>query len=122
MKFHPDVIQVPFIKSYGPGWVEVGNERLHTSFVMSSTGERFAWNCARFEDLMPEHFEQLARLQPELVIFGSGNRLRFPAPGLTMALIQLQIGLETMDTRAACRTYNVLAGEGRRVAVALLME
>ncbi len=121
MKFHPDVIHVPFIKSYGPGWVEVGNERLSTSFVMSSTGERFEWHCARFEDLTQAHFEQLAQLRPELVIFGSGNRLRFPAPGLATALIQLQIGLETMDTQAACRTYNVLAGEGRRVAVALLM-
>lgn len=122
MKFHPDVIQVPFIKSYGPGWVEVGHDRLSSSFVLASTGERFEWNCARFEDLTPEHFLQLARLRPELVIFGSGNRLRFPSPGLITALIELQIGVETMDTQAACRTYNVLAGENRQVAVALLME
>jgi uncharacterized protein len=120
MKFHPDVINVPFINSYGPGWVEVGNERLVTSFVLTSTGERFDWKCNHFEDLTPEHFDLLAKLQTELVIFGSGNRLRFPAAELTIALINQQIGLETMDTQAACRTYNVLAGEGRRVALALL--
>jgi len=122
MKFHPDVINVPFIKSYGTDWVEVGNERLNTSFVMSSTGERFAWNCTRFEDLTPAHFDQLAKLKTELVIFGSGGRLRFPAPALITALIKQQIGLESMDMQAACRTYNILAGEGRQVAVALLIE
>ncbi|NCN70030.1 MAG: Xcc1710-like domain-containing protein [Betaproteobacteria bacterium] len=122
MKFHPDVINVPFIKSYGTDWVEVGSERLSSSFVMSSTGERFAWNCAHFEDLTAAHFDQLAKLHTELVIFGSGARLRFPAPALITTLIKQQIGLETMDMQAACRTYNILAGEGRRVAVALLME
>ena len=85
-------------------------------------GERFDWQCARFEDLTAAHFEQLAQLQTELVIFGSGERLRFPSAALTRALIECQIGIESMDTQAACRTYNILAGEGRHVAVALLME
>jgi uncharacterized protein len=122
MKFHPDTIAVQSIRSYGPGWVQVGEDRLTHSVVIASNGARFDWHCQRFEDLTFEHFEQLAAQKPELVIFGSGLRLRFPAANLTRALIEQQIGLETMDTQAACRTYNVLAGEGRQVAVALLIE
>ena len=122
MKFHPDVIHTQFVQAYGPGWVQVAQERSVTSVVLDAGGARFAWQCGRFEDLTSAHFEQLAQLQPELVIFGSGTRLRFPPAALTRALIDRQIGLETMDTQAACRTYNVLASEGRRVAVGLLME
>lgn len=122
MKIHPDIISVPFISSYGKGWVQVAAEQLTRSVVIASDGRRFEWPCARFEDLTAAHFEQLAQLQTELVIFGSGERLRFPAAALTRALIESQIGIESMDTQAACRTYNILAGEGRHVAVALLME
>ncbi len=122
MKIHPDVISVPYISSYGMGWVQVAGEQLTRSVVLSSDGRQFEWPCARFEELTSEHFEQLARLKTELVIFGSGERLRFPSANLTRALIESQIGIETMDTQAACRTYNILAGEGRHVAVALLME
>lgn len=122
MKFQPDVITTQFVQAYGPDWVQVANERLYSSVVLDSNGVRFAWNCQRFADLSAAHFEQLAQLQPELVLFGSGTRLRFPAAALTRALIERQIGLETMDVAAACRTYNVLAGEGRRVVVALLLE
>ena len=121
MKIHPDIISVPFISSYGKGWIQVADKRLTRSVVISSDGRQFEWQCDRFEDLTAAHFEQLAQLKTELVIFGSGERLRFPAPTLTRALIECQIGLESMDTQAACRTYNILAGEGRHVAVALLM-
>ena len=78
--------------------------------------------CDAFEQLRAEHFEQLVALAPELVIFGSGQRLRFPAPALMRSLIERRIGVETMDTAAACRTYNVLASEGRAVVAALLLE
>ena len=72
--------------------------------------------------LTPEHFAQLAALKPELVIFGSGARLRFAAPALLRPLIDARIGVETMDTAAACRTYNVLLAEGRSVVAALLFD
>jgi uncharacterized protein len=71
--------------------------------------------------LTPSHFEQVLALAPELVIFGSGKRLRFVSPGLYRCLIEARIGVETMDTAAACRTYNVLASEGRSVVAALLV-
>ncbi len=126
MKLQPDRLDVQSILGYGPGWIGLGSngvaEKVERSIVIGSTGEKFDWNCARFEDLTEEHFTQLAASQPELVIFGSGARLRFAPPALTLGLMQKRIGIETMDTLAACRTYNILAGEGRRVIAALLIE
>ncbi|NDP37241.1 MAG: Xcc1710-like domain-containing protein [Rhodoferax sp.] len=122
MKIHPDVPTVQSISGYGPGWIGLATEKITTSVVIGSGGERLAWNCSRFEDLGAQHFELLAALKPELVIFGSGDRLRFPQGALIQSLIDQQIGLETMDTPAACRTYNILAGEGRSVVVALLID
>ena len=77
-----------------------------------------AWHAASFEALGADHFARIAALKPELVIFGSGARLRFPAPALLRPLIDAGIGVETMDTAAACRTYNVLLAEGRSVVAA----
>lgn len=122
MKIQPDIIGVQSISGYGAGWIGVGGEKITSSVVIGSRGERLAWNCKHFEDLDASHFEQLAALQPELVIFGSGQQIRFPQGSWIKSLIEHQIGLETMDTQAACRTYNVLAGEGRKVIAALLIE
>ena len=126
MKLQPDRLDVQSILGYGPGWIGVANqgvaEKIEHSVVVGSRGEKFAWNCARFEDLTAAHFEQLAETRPELVIFGSGSRLRFPPPAFLRSLMQARIGIETMDKLAACRTYNILAGEGRNVVTALLIE
>ena len=122
MKFQPDRSDAQTISGYGPGWIGVDAEKVTTSLVISSAGHRAEWPCARFEDLTPEHFAPLADLGVELVIFGSGQRLRFPPPAWLAPLMARRIGLETMDTQAACRTYNILASEGRSVAAALLLE
>ena len=126
MKLQPDRLDVQSILGYGPGWVGLGHqgiaEKIEHSVVIGSGGEKFDWQCARFEDLTEAHFSQLAASQPELVIFGSGARLRFPPPAFLRELMARRIGVETMDTLAACRTYNVLAGEGRRVTAALLID
>ncbi len=74
-----------------------------------------------FEELTVVHFTALAIRAPEIVLLGSGARLRFPSPKLYAGLIKARIGVEVMDTAAACRTYNILAAEGRRVAAALLL-
>ena len=121
MKLQPDRFDVQAITGYGPGWVGVGADRFTRSVVVGSRGERQDWPAARFEDLGPAQFEQLARLRPEVVIFGSGERIRFPRPAWLAPLAARRIGIETMDTPAACRTYNILAQEGREVAVALLL-
>ena len=123
MKLQPDKFNdVPAISGYGPGWIAVNGERLTTSTVVGSRGQRLAWSCSGYEALSAEHFALLAEHGPELVIFGSGARLRFPRPQWLRPLIERRIGFETMDTQAACRTYNILAGEGRHVIAALLIE
>lgn len=122
MKLQPDKSDTQTLTAHGPGWVAINNERVEHSVVLGSRGERFSWECANFEDLGPEHFAQLAALGAELVIFGSGQRIRFPQPAWLRALIAQRTGVETMDTAAACRTYNILASEGRHVVAALLVE
>lgn len=122
LKLQPDTFDVQTISGYGPGWVAINGERVQHSLVIGSRGERFDWNCPRFADLTPAHFAQLTRGQPELVVFGSGDKLRFVPPAWLTPLMHQRIGLETMDTLAACRTYNILAGEGRKVLLALLLE
>ena len=126
MKLQPDRLDVQSILGYGPGWIGLGSngvaEKVERSIVIGSRGEKFDWNCSSFVDLTEEHFTQLAVSQPELVIFGSGERLRFAPPAFMRVLMQKRIGIETMDTLAACRTYNILAGEGRRVVAALLID
>lgn len=122
MKLQPDKPTVQTIHGYGPGWIAVDAEKFSSSLVIGSRGERQVWDCGRFESLQALHFTLLADLRPELVLFGSGARLRFPRPEWLQALVEQRIGLETMDTAAACRTYNILAGEGRHVVAALLLE
>lgn len=122
MKLQPDKSDVQTISGYGPDWIALNGEKFTTSLVVGSRGERFAWDCTHFDALGPTHFARLAELQPELVLFGSGQQLRFPRPAWLQALVAQRIGVETMDTAAACRTYNILAGEGRHVIAALLLE
>ena len=122
MKFQPDQTDAQTITAYGPGWIGIGAERLSASVIVGARGQRIGWRCARFEDLTSAHFAQLADLGAEVVLFGSGARLRFPPPAWLQPLMARRIGLETMDTPAACRTYNFLAHEGRDVIAALLLE
>ena len=122
MKFQPDRSNAQTISGYGPGWIGIDADKITHSVIIGSGGLRQPWPCARFEDLTPEHFAQLAGLETELVIFGSGLRNRFPPPAWLAPLIAQRLGLETMDTQAACRTYNILASEGRNVVAALILE
>ncbi|MGI9215706.1 MAG: Mth938-like domain-containing protein [Hydrogenophaga sp.] len=121
MKLHADKADLYAITAYGGDWVTINGQRHSSSLVLSSTDGVTPWNCGRFDELTPEHFEALLAHRPELVLFGSGTRLRFARAALLQSLIAQRIGVETMDTAAACRTYNILAGEGRRVTAALLI-
>lgn len=121
MHFLPDPSTVPVITGHGPGWVTLPGERYTQSVLIDSNGLREPWGAERFEDLTAEHFARLAALDVEVVLFGSGERLRFPPPAWLAPMMAKRIGLETMTTDAACRTYTVLANERRRVAVALVL-
>ncbi|MGI4814055.1 MAG: Mth938-like domain-containing protein [Janthinobacterium lividum] len=123
MKLHPDASpQQNTVTGYGAGYIEINQQRFeHSLLVMADTPVQ-AWPPSTLEALDASHFEMLAALAPEVVVFGSGAKLRFPHPRLFATLTARRIGVETMDTQAACRTYNILISEGRRVAAALLIE
>lgn len=108
------------IRAYETGRITVNQETYTGSLVVLPTQLIVDWRPARFGDLTKEDFDMLASLGAEVVLLGTGARLQFPAPSLTRALVNANIGLEVMDTGAACRTYNVLLGEGRPIAAALL--
>lgn len=125
MKLHADKRDSQSVTAYGEGWIAVNGQRHSHSLVLASSGQLVPWGCQRFEDLTEAHFSELTGAMPdapELVIFGSGAKLRFVPPALLRSLMGQRIGVETMDTAAACRTYNILASEGRRVVAALLIE
>jgi uncharacterized protein len=123
MKLQPDRIAVAnVISGYTRSSVQIGERTWRDSVVLPWQGEVTPWQGARFDTLGPQHFEALAALGPELVLFGSGSALRFPRPEWLRPLIDRRIGFETMDTAAACRTYNLLAAEGRSVIAALLID
>lgn len=122
MKFQPDFLDgVNTIVRHDGARVWVGARAYQGSVVVPWTGEVRAWPPAGFDQLEQAHFDALLQDGPELVIFGSGPRLRFAPPALLRSLIERRIGIESMDTAAACRTYNVLVSERRSVVAALLL-
>ncbi|HEY0879418.1 MAG TPA: Mth938-like domain-containing protein [Zeimonas sp.] len=121
MKLHSQMpAGINTFTAYGDGWFDVNGERHTGSVLVVPESAVLAWGVADFDALTQADFERLLALEPELVLLGTGSRQRFPHPGLTAPLASRQIGLEVMDTGAACRTYNILAGEGRRALAALL--
>jgi uncharacterized protein len=120
MKLHPDASNAYAIQSYGPEGVVVNGQLQTMPLILCAVQGPKTWSANSYEDLTQANFDELLAFQPELVIFGSGNRIKFPAPRLLQGLIHKGIGVDTMDNGAACRTFNVLAGEGRRVLMALL--
>ena len=109
------------ITAYGDDYVAVNGARRERNIIVTANEVR-DWSADDFEHLSAEHFAELARLGVEIVLLGTGRRQRFPHPRLTAPLGAARIGLEVMDTKAACRTYNILVAEERRVALALLFE
>jgi uncharacterized protein len=106
---------------YGEGYVLLNGQRRESSLIVLAERE-LAWGASAFEALQAGDFAELAALEVEVVLLGTGATQRFPHPRLTAPLAKAGIGLEVMDTQAACRTYNILVAEERRVAAALLFE
>jgi len=121
MKFQPDTLAgTNVVTRHDAEALWVGNTRFHSSLLVPWRGAVLPWRPHTPDMLTPEDFEAVLALKPELVIFGSGPRLKFVPPALMRCLIDQRIGVETMDTAAACRTYNVLVSEGRSAVAALL--
>lgn len=106
---------------YGEGYVAINAQRFDHAVVVTPQQAVQDWNATAFEDLTASHFAALLDLKPEVVIFGSGEKIRFPSPEMTRSLATASVGFEAMDTKAACRTYNILMAEGRQVVAAILL-
>ena len=121
LKLHSETRSgINFITACGGAFVQVNETRHATPLIVLAQQLITTWQPVSFDALAAEHFTALAELGVEIVLFGTGAKQRFPHPRLTRALMENRIGLEVMDTGAACRTYNILVSEGRSVAAALL--
>lgn len=109
------------IRAYAEGLVTINDHHIRQSVIVTPERLITNWPPQQFDELASSHFQALVELNPEIVLLGTGKRQQFPSPRLTQPLLSRGVGLEIMDTGAACRTYNIIMAEGRRVAAALLM-
>jgi uncharacterized protein len=107
--------------AYGDDYIDVNGKRYQTNVALLPGQMLPEWTTASFETLTEADFARLAELAPEILLIGTGKSLHFPPPALMQPLMAARIGYEVMDTHAACRTYNILAAEGRKVAAAILL-
>jgi uncharacterized protein len=123
MKFHLQAPAANLVTGAGPGWIRVGADEYRTHLLLLPDGVVSpGWAPAGLDALAAADFAALLTHTPEIVLLGTGATQRFLHPRVLAPLTDARIGVETMDTGAACRTYNILVGEGRRVVAALLVE
>jgi uncharacterized protein len=122
MKLHLNTnVGLNAITGHGDGTVAINNKQVDHALIVMPNQIIDPWPIVDIAALTIEDFSHVLTLKPELVVFGSGKTFRFPDTRILAAFSQARIGFEVMDTPAACRTYNVLASEGRNVAAALLV-
>lgn len=121
MKFHLQAPTLNVVTGTGPGWVRVGTTEYRDNVVLLPDSVVPGWAVQGLDALAETDFEGLLIHGPEMVLLGTGERQRFFHPRLTRALAAARIGVEVMDTRAACRTFNILVAEDRRVAAAIIV-
>jgi uncharacterized protein len=109
------------VRAYAPGLLRIGEREFSRSVIVSARALIDDWRPQHVDELTASDLEPVLALRPEVLLLGSGPRQVFPAPELLAQLYAARIGFEVMDTGAACRTYNVLVGEGRAVAAALII-
>jgi uncharacterized protein len=113
--------RVNLIRSYSNGEVHIGDQVIRSSCIVTADALQAPWAPRSFDELTEAHLEPIFALTPQLVLLGTGATQRFPSGAIRGAFTQRRIGLEAMDLGAACRTFNLLVQEGRRVAAALLL-
>jgi uncharacterized protein len=122
MKFHREQAEGRnTFTGYGEGYVEVNRQRYRASLLVSGDRVVADWPAASVQALTADHLAAVVELRPEIVLLGTGPTFTFPSPALLASLQKAGIGIEVMDTPAACRTYNILLAEGRDVVAALLL-
>jgi uncharacterized protein len=123
MKLHQsDTQKYQTVTGYDETGVEINAARYNYSLIVLPEVPPRAWNAPTFASLTAEHFALIGQDDPDVVILGTGARQRFIHPRLTAALTMRRIGVECMDSQAACRTYNILMGEGRKATLALVID
>jgi uncharacterized protein len=122
VKFHLSAGSGNVFTGHGAGYVRLGIVEYRDNIVVTPEKIVTGWAAGGFDALATGDFAAIAALEPEVVLLGTGATMRFPHPRLTRALTDARIGLEVMDTPAACRTFNILAAEGRKVAAAILLD
>ncbi len=122
MKLHSTPTQqYQTVTGYEDDWIEINAARFSHSLIVLPEVPPTPWVVRHFEALQASDFAPIEALQPDLLILGTGQRQRFVAPGLITGLLSRRIGVECMDNQAACRTYNILMAEGRKVALAVIL-
>ena len=121
VKFHLQTSSANIVTGMGPGWVRVGATEYRGNIVLLPDAVVEGWAPGGIDALVEADYAALLSYTPEMVLLGTGARQRFPHPRLLQALSAAHVGVEVMDTRAACRTFNILVAEDRRVAAALIV-
>jgi len=122
VKFHlANLGDTKIFTAYADDCVMVNRERYDSSIVVRAAEIRTDWQVLSFDELNQAHFDYFLALQPEVLLLGTGAKQHFPHPRLYRALTDVGIGVECMDTPAACRTYNILVEEDRKVVAAILI-
>jgi uncharacterized protein len=109
------------ITGYGDGYVLINQARHERTVVVLPDQLVTDWAASTFEALTADHLAALLPLEAEIILLGTGPRLQFPPAEILAPLIRARVGYEVMDVQAACRTYNILVSEERKVAAALLL-
>jgi len=122
MRFHLQTPNANVVTGSGPGWVRVGQTEYRGNVVLLPDAVIEGWAPDGFAALAESDYAALLAHAPEMLLLGTGTRQQFPHPRLTQALSAAHVGVEVMDTRAACRTFNILVAEDRRVAAALIVD
>ena len=122
MKFHLSTAEGNMFTGHGADYVRLGVVEYRDNVLVTPERVVTGWTAGGFDTLSEADFAALVELKPEVVLLGTGASLRFPHPRLTRALTDAGIGVEVMDTPAACRTFNILAAEGRRVVAAVILD
>ena len=123
MKLHiNDDQELQLVRAYTANQITIGDKHYGSSVILTRTQVVADWPRSSVNGLNDCDFRLMLEFDPELVLLGTGQHLLFPSPSITYPLVNQSIGLEVMDTAAACRTYNILAGEGRNVLAALILE
>ena len=123
MKLHStSTKQYQTVTAYDDVGIEINGMRFNHSLIVLPEAVPVAWPVQSFDDLTLAHFEHIDSTAPDVVILGTGQRQRFAHPKLTTPLTARRVGVECMDNQAACRTYNILMAEGRKVALALIID